>query len=103
MNTQNSTFCTITIFSLLCIIGSMVTTDIVLLAAIILHEEGVMWRILNSLHIDGDHPDGNASKELHPTGIYINNQHHIQLNSSHTQKVCQGLQLSTLLLAETKF
>ena len=68
MNTQNSTFCTITTFSLLCIVGSMVTTDIVLLAVIILHEEGVLWRILNSLHIDGDHPDGNPSKELHPIG-----------------------------------
>ena len=85
MNTQNSTFCTITIFSLLCIVGSMVTTDIVLLAAIILHEEGVMWRILNSLHVDGDHPDGNPSKELHPIGIYINTQQDIQLRCLHTE------------------
>ena len=59
----------IDIFRLICIAGSMVTTDIVLLGAIILHEEGVLWRILNSLHVDGDHPNGNPSKELHPIGI----------------------------------
>ena len=52
------------------IVGGMVTTNIVLLGAIILHQEGVLWRILNSLHVDGDHPDGNPSKELHPIGIY---------------------------------
>ena len=66
----------------------MVTTDIVLLGAIILHEEGVMWRILNSLHIDGDHPDGNPSKELHPIGISIHSQQHIRLRSVNTQQLC---------------
>ena len=74
----------IDIFRFVSIVGSMLTTDIVLLGAIILHEEGVLWRILNSLHEDGKHPDGDPSNELHPIGIYINIQQHIQLTSVHT-------------------
>ena len=78
----------------------MVTTDIVLLGIIILHEEGVLWRIFNSLHIDGDHPDGNPSKELHPIGINIfvtninfSNMHNGIITFTHTVKILTVLQI----------